>query len=131
MTVLWGEIVAESSLAASMKEVFDAVSQNKIAIVQLATSEGTVAQSVHIPIPFFVEDLPPEEDETSRGLWITTANSLDEDDEPPDESTLMDKNFALLLLESEKKIVAELQADADETARGMIEFVRQSRPTMS
>lgn len=131
MTVLWKEILAQSSLAASMRDVYQAVSQNKIAVLQLTTAEGTVAHSVQIPIPFFVEDLPTEGDDTSRGLWLTTANAMDEEDEPPDDSTLMDKNFALLLLDSEKKIISELEADPDETSQAMIEFVRTSRPTMS
>lgn len=132
MSVLWKEIL-DSSLAASVQEIYDAVSQNKIAALQLETSENTIAHSVQIPIPFYLTDLPPEEEAAStRGLWITTANYFVEEDSLHDPSFL-DKHFGLLLMSDEKKIIAELQADADadEATAAMVEFVRLSKPTMS
>ncbi|KAI1175400.1 nitrogen permease regulator of amino acid transport activity 3-domain-containing protein [Nemania sp. FL0916] len=131
MSVLWREILDVSSLAACVQDIYEAVSQNKIAALQLETSEGTIAHSVQIPIPFHLTDLPPEEDAAStRGLWITTANYFVEEDSLHDPSFL-DKNFGLLLMSDEKKIIAELQADADDATAAMIEFVRLSKPTMS
>ncbi|KAI0490051.1 nitrogen permease regulator of amino acid transport activity 3-domain-containing protein [Xylaria cf. heliscus] len=131
MSVLWKEILEASSLAACMQDIFDAVSQNKIAALQLETPEGTIAHSVQIPVPLYLTDLPPEEEaESTRGLWITTANYFVEEDNLNDPSFL-DKNFGLLLMSDEKKIIAELQADADEATATMIEFVRLSKPTMS
>ncbi|KAI0172006.1 nitrogen permease regulator of amino acid transport activity 3-domain-containing protein [Hypoxylon sp. FL1284] len=130
MSQLWREILEVSSLAASMQDVYEAVSHNKIAALQLETAEGTVTHSVQIPAPFYLTDLPPDDESGSKGLWITTANSFVEDDSLNDPSFL-DKNFALLLMTDEKKIIAELQADPDETTAAMIEFVRLSKPTMS
>ncbi|KAI0204991.1 nitrogen permease regulator of amino acid transport activity 3-domain-containing protein [Astrocystis sublimbata] len=131
MSVLWKEVLEASSLAACMQDIYDAVSQNKIAALQLETPEGTIAHSVQVPVPFYLTDLPPEEEaKSTRGLWITTANYFVEEDSLNDPSFL-DKNFGLLLMSDEKKIIAELQADADEATAAMIEFVRLSKPTMS
>ncbi|KAI1115396.1 nitrogen permease regulator of amino acid transport activity 3-domain-containing protein [Nemania sp. NC0429] len=131
MSVLWKEILDVSSLAASVQDIYDAVSQNKIAALQLETSEGTITHSVQIPIPFYLTDLPPEEEaDSTRGLWITTANYFVEEDSLHDPSFL-DKHFGLLLMSDEKKVIAELQADADEATAAMVEFVRLSKPTMS
>ncbi|KAI5862682.1 nitrogen permease regulator of amino acid transport activity 3-domain-containing protein [Durotheca rogersii] len=130
MSTLWREILDVSSLAASIQDVYEAVSHNKIAALQLETAEGSITHSVQIPVPFYLADLPPEEESGSKGLWITTANSFIEGDNLNDPAFL-DKNFALLLMSDEKKIVAELQADPDETTAAMIEFVRLSKPTTS
>lgn len=130
MSTLWKEILDVSSLAASMQDVYEAVSHNKIAALQLETAEGTVTHSVQIPVPFYLTDLPPDDESGSKGLWITTANSFVEEDSLSDPGFL-DKNFALLLMSEEKKIIAELQADPDETTAAMVEFVRLSKPTMS
>ncbi|KAH8675295.1 nitrogen permease regulator of amino acid transport activity 3-domain-containing protein [Xylariales sp. PMI_506] len=137
MSALWREILDTSSLAASMQDVYEAVCANKIAALQLETPQGTITHSVQIPIPFHIPDLPsPTDAESERlqGLWITTANSFAEDDAAMtavDDPTFLDKTFALLLLQDEKKIIAELQADPDETTNAMIEFVRLSKPTAS
>lgn len=113
-----------------MQDVYDAISQNKIAALQLDTPGGTVTHSVQIPMPFHVSDLPQEWEEDARSLWITTANSFMGDD-VVEEPGFLDKNFALLLMEDEKKIMAELQADPDDTTLAMVEFVKHSKPTMS
>jgi len=130
MSSLWDEILSGSSLAASMQYIYDAVSQNKIAALQLDTAEGMVTHSVQIPIPFHVSDLPQENEGHQCGLWLTTANLFMTDDEM-EEPGYMDKNFALLLLADEKKIIAELQSDPDGTAVSMVEFVRHCKPTLS
>lgn len=131
MGALWNEILASSSLAASMQDIYDCISQNKIAVLELDTAEGTVTHSVQIPVPFHVSDIPQEHDTDSHGLWITSANSFLDGDDGVDELGYLDKNFALLLVEDEKKIIGELQADPDETTLSMIEFVRHCKPTLS
>ncbi|ORY66483.1 nitrogen permease regulator of amino acid transport activity 3-domain-containing protein [Pseudomassariella vexata] len=135
MTALWREILETSSLASSMQDIYEAVSQNKIAALQLGTAEGTLTHSVQIPVPFYLPDLPSDNEISaasagSKGLWITTANSF-ADADALDDPSFLDRNFALLLLNDEKKIIAELQADPDETTNAMVEFVRLSKPTMS
>lgn len=131
MTSLWNEILASSSLAASMQDIYDSVSQNKIAVLQLETAEGTVTHSVQIPLPFHVPDIPQENDTDAHALWLTTANAFLDTDEDADEAAFLDRNFALLLMEDEKKILGELQADPDETTVSMIDFVRHCKPTLS
>ncbi|KAK8137775.1 hypothetical protein PG984_001155 [Apiospora sp. TS-2023a] len=138
MSVLWRNILESSSLAASIQDIYDAVTANRIAALQLETPEGTVTHSVQIPMPFYLSDLPSNDaiDDTAadrfKGLWITTANSFGDVFETGHEDpSFLDKTFALLLLQDEKKIVAELQADPDDTTAAMIEFVRLSKPTTS
>lgn len=113
-----------------MCEIYNAISQNRIATLHLDTVDGILTPSVQIPAPFFVSDLPAEDDERHRGLWLTTSNAFLSQD-ALEEPGFLDKNFALLLMDDEKKIVSELQSDRDPTTQSMIEFVRLSKPTMS
>lgn len=130
MRLLWDEILSASSLAASMQDLYEAISQNRIAALQLDTAEGPVTHSVQIPVPFHVSDLPQEGEEGRPGLWLTTANSL-MGEEAVETPGFLDKNFALLLMMDEKRITAELQSDPDETTLAMIEFLRHCKPTLS
>ncbi|XWW93184.1 hypothetical protein V2A60_001113 [Cordyceps javanica] len=131
MSQLWKELLQQYSLAASVHDIFEAVSQNRIATLHLDTAAGVLSPSVQIPAPFYVADLPlPDEARRARGLWLTTANAFLTQD-ALEEPGFLDRNFGLLLMEDEKKIVAELQADGDPSALPMVEFVRLSKPTMS
>ncbi|KAK4128348.1 hypothetical protein N657DRAFT_695516 [Parathielavia appendiculata] len=130
MSVLWDEILSASSLAASMQDIYEAVSQNRIAALQLDTIEGAVTHSVQIPVPFHVSDLPQDGEQGQPGLWLTTANSLMAE-EAAETPGFLDRNFALLLMMDEKRVTAELQSDPDETTLAMIEFVRHCKPTLS
>lgn len=129
MSELWKQLVQQSSLAASVHDIYQAVSQNKIATLHLDTAAGILSPSLQIPAPFYVADLPPEETKRVRGLWLTTANDFLSQD-ALDEPGFLDRNFGLLLMEDEKKIIAELQADGDPSTLPMVEFVRISKPTM-
>jgi nitrogen permease regulator 3-like protein len=114
-----------------MHDIYEAISHNKIAALQLETTGGLVTPSVQVPRPFHVPDLPKSGAEgNGRGLWLTTANSFAVED-TTDDPAFLDKNFALLLMDDEKKIIAELQADPDETTPAMVEFVRRCKPTLS
>lgn len=131
MTLLWKEILQTSSLASSMADIYNAVSQNRIAALHLETALGVLTPSFQIPVPSYIADLPPDPDsESSRGLWLTTANAFLSQD-TLEEPGFLDRNFALLLMDDEKKIIAELQADPDPTTASMVEFVRLSKPTMT
>lgn len=114
-----------------MQDLYDAISQNKIAVTQLDTAEGPVTHSVQIPVPFHLSDIPQENDTDAQGLWITTANSFIDADDNGEDIGHLDKNFALLLMEDQKKIMSELQADADEATVSMLEFVKHCKPTLS
>ncbi|KAJ4421662.1 Nitrogen permease regulator 3, partial [Neurospora sp. IMI 360204] len=126
MSQLWDEILSNSSLAASMQDIYDAISRNRIAAIQLETIEGVVTHSVQIPVPFHVPDLPQDgQGEEQLGLWLTTANSL-QADESVEEPEYLDKTFALLLMAEEKKVINELLGpESDPTTQAMIEFVQQ------
>ncbi len=128
--MLWKELLQTSSLAASVHDIYEAVSQNKIATLHLDTAAGVLSPSVQIPAPFYVSDLPNEHEGGQRGLWLTTANAFLSQD-ALEEPGFLDRNFALLLMDDEKKIISELQADRDPTTLSMIEFVRLAKPTMS
>ena len=132
MSTLWNEILATSSLAASLQDIYDAVSRDKIATLQLDTAEGSLNPSFQIPVPFYVTDLPREGDRgrDQSGLWLTTADLFTSQD-ALDEPGSLDPNFSLLLMEDEKKIIAELQADPDPTTAAMVEFVTLCKPTIS
>ncbi|GAO18241.1 hypothetical protein UVI_02037200 [Ustilaginoidea virens] len=130
MSVLWKELLQTYSLAASVHDIYEAVSRNKIATLHLDTPAGVLTPSVQIPAPFFVSDIPPQHNHNQRGLWLTTANSF-LSHEQLDDPEFLDKNFALLLLDDEKKIIAELRADRDPTTVSMIEFARLAKPTVS
>lgn len=130
MSVLWKEILQTSSLAMAVHDIYEAVSQNKIAALHLDTADGALTPSFQIPAPFYVSDIPPEDRPAQRGLWLTTANAF-MSQEDLEEPGYLDRNFALLLMDEEKKIIAELQADPDPTTMSMVEFVRVSKPTMS
>lgn len=131
MSSLWDEILRTSSLAASMQDVFENISQNKIAVLQLETQDGMVTHSVQIPMPFHISDLPQQGDPDPTGIWLTTANSFVHEDGDTTELGFLDKDFALLLMDDEKKIVSELQSDPDESTLAMIEYMRHSKPTLS
>ncbi|KAK3396526.1 nitrogen permease regulator of amino acid transport activity 3-domain-containing protein [Sordaria brevicollis] len=132
MSQLWDEILATSSLAASMQDIYDAISRNRIAAIQLETIEGVVTHSVQIPVPFHVPDLPQDgQGEEQYGLWLTTANSL-QADESVEEPEYLDKTFALLLMAEEKKVIQELLGpESDPTTQAMVEFVRRCKPNLS
>ncbi|KAM4059394.1 nitrogen permease regulator of amino acid transport activity 3 domain-containing protein [Hirsutella rhossiliensis] len=130
MGLLWKELLHMSSLAASVHEIYEAVSQNRIAALHLDTAAGVLTPSVQIPAPFYVSDTPAEHEQGQRGLWLTTANAFLSQD-ALDEPGFLDRNFALLLMDDEKKIISELQADRDPTTVSMVEFVRLAKPTMS
>ncbi len=129
MSDLWKELLQQSSLAAAVRDIYEAISQNRIATLHLETAAGVLSPSVQIPAPFYVADLPPDEARRARGLWLTTANAFLTQD-ALEEPGFLDRNFGLLLMEDEKKIVAELQADGDPSALAMVEFVRLSKPTL-
>lgn len=130
MSLLWKEILQNSSLAASMHDIYEAVSQNKIAALHLETAAGVLTPSFQIPVPFYISDLPQDQERDRLGLWLTTANAFMSPD-ALEEPGFLDRNFALLLMDDEKKIVSELQADPDPSTTSMVEFVRLSKPTIS
>ncbi|EPE09189.1 hypothetical protein F503_06965 [Ophiostoma piceae UAMH 11346] len=131
MSNLWKEILTTSSLAASMRDIYEAVCHNRIAVLDLSLGKGSVSHSVQIPMPFHIGDLQTQHNEAARSLWLTTANNVSRYDTLGGIAAF-DKCFALLLTDDdEKKIIAELQARGDKAAAAMIELVKAAKPTLS
>ncbi|KIH92719.1 hypothetical protein SPBR_02383 [Sporothrix brasiliensis 5110] len=131
MSVLWKDILAVSSLAASMRDTYEAISRNRIAVLELNLSKGSVGHSIQIPMPFFASDIQPQAGDSLKNLWLTTANNVSRH-ETLDGVPAFDKCFALLLTDDdETKIIAELEARGDKAAATMIELVKASKPTLS
>lgn len=130
MGKLWKEILRDYSLAASIQEIYQSLEQNRIISLMLDTANGPLSLSMQIPVPFYVPDLGPEEETRQHGLWLTSANTYIPE-EAYDEPEYLEKNFALLLMDDEKKIISQLQVDLDRSTIAMVEFVRLCKPTMS
>lgn len=131
MSVLWEQILTASSLAASMRDVYEAVCRNRISVLELSLGKGSVSHSVQIPMPFYVADIQPQGSAAARNLFLTTANSLSSYDMLGGLAAF-DKCTALLLTDDDdKNIIAELQARRDKAATAMIELVKAAKPTLS
>lgn len=130
MDQLWKDLLKDYSLAASIQEIYQSLEQNRIISFMLRTTNGPLSLSMQIPVPFYVPDLGPEEETGQHGLWLTSANTYIPE-EAYDEPEYLEKNFALLLMDDEKKITSQLQADPDPSTAHMVEFVRLCKPTMS
>ena len=129
MSWLWNEILIKSTLAAAIRDVYLAISSDKIATVRFAT-KPPLDLSLQVPIPNFLMSLPTSADKAMPGLLVTTANPL-VDEEGNEDPTHLNKHFALLLLNDESKIVAEIQADDTDLSEPLIECIRLCKPTLS
>jgi hypothetical protein len=129
MSWLWNEITIKSTLASAIRDVFNAISKNKIATVHFGTTPP-LDLSLQIPIPTFLTRLQGPSERALLGMLVTTANPMINDDGEEDPSYI-NKHFALLLLDDESKIIAEIQADNAELSAPLIECIRLCSPTMS
>lgn len=129
MSSLWDMILQESSLGHAMRDVFEAISTNRIANIHLDT-RSPIDFSVQIPVPYCLRTLPTIQEASMPGLWITTSNSLEIDgDGLPTQG--LSRHFALLLLDDEEKIISDIQTEAVELADPLIQFIKISKPTLS
>ncbi|TVY83383.1 Nitrogen permease regulator, partial [Lachnellula suecica] len=129
MSWLWGQILLQSTLAGAIQDVFLAISNNKIATLRLATTPP-LELSLQIPIPPYLTSFPSPDDRAILGLVLTSANPMI-DEEGNVDPTHINKHFALLLLDDETKIIAEIQADSTELSAPLLECIRLCKPTMS
>lgn len=81
-------------------------------------------------MPFYIPDVGPDTETAQHGLWLTSANTYIPE-AAFEEPEFLEKNFALLLMDGEKKIISQLQVDLDPTTIAMVEFVRLCKPTVS
>jgi len=129
MKSLWQKILEKSSLAAAMRDIYVAISSNSIANVRFI-SNPPVRLSVQIPKPYFLTVPPDYDEEAMPGVLITTASYLGDSQDGGDGESL-DKHSALLLLDDEHKIMAEVQADGGELKGPLLEYLKILKPTSS
>ncbi|CZR60808.1 related to RMD11 Protein required for sporulation and Meiotic nuclear Division [Phialocephala subalpina] len=129
MSWLWSEILLRSTLAIAIRDVYIAISNNKIATIHLKTTPP-LDLALQIPVPSFLTRLPGPTEPAMPGLLVTTANPLVADEGNEDQETL-NKHFALLLLDDENKIIADIQAEDTEISAPLIECIRLCKPTLS
>ncbi|XMA11076.1 hypothetical protein WAI453_003867 [Rhynchosporium graminicola] len=129
MSWLWSEILLKSTLAITIKDVFTSISNNKIATFRIGSNPPEDV-SLQIPVPSFLMSIPSSAERAVPGLLLTTANPYD-DDEGIEDPSYINKHFALLLLDDESKIIAEIQADDTELSAPLIECIRICKPTLS
>ncbi|KAG0649957.1 Nitrogen permease regulator 3 [Hyphodiscus hymeniophilus] len=129
MSWLWSHILVKSTLAGAIRDVFDSISKNKIATVHIPTNPS-LDLSLQIPVPSFLTSLPSATERAMPGLPVTTANPFI-DEEGNEDATHLNKHFALLLLQDEDKVIAELQSDNTELSEPLIECIRLSKPSLS
>ncbi|KAI9761370.1 MAG: bHLH/Zip transcription factor [Chaenotheca gracillima] len=128
ITRLWNLILTKSTLAKAMSEVYLSVSASRIAHVFLNDHFDV---SLQIPRVQTITDIPSYIEPQMPGLWITTANSFDQDEDS--EHNTVAKNFALLLLDEVENIVRDINAEhgPPKISNPLVKFVRIAKPTMS
>ncbi|KAI9891816.1 MAG: Nitrogen permease regulator 3 [Vezdaea aestivalis] len=125
-SALWQSILSKSTLARAISEVFLSLSTSKIAHVFLSDNFDI---SLQIPQIGETSQLPGLMEPHLPGLWLTTANSYDQDES--DSSNQLAKHFALLLLDSPTAILKEIEDAARQFSAPLAHYIRCSKPTLS
>ena len=128
MNSLWLQILTKSSLARTLSEVYSAISTSKIAHVLIG---DRFDMSLQIPQVSSISVLPSVIEPQMPGVWLTTANMYD-DDENVEDSQLA-KHFSLLLLDDVDNILKDIEKDQGSLplASSLAKFVKIVKPTMS
>ncbi|KAI9051017.1 hypothetical protein LZ554_005125 [Drepanopeziza brunnea f. sp. 'monogermtubi'] len=129
MSWLWTEILLKSTLAGILRDVFTAISGNKIVTFPVR-SKPPEDMSLQIPVPSFLVSIPTFNEKAMPGLLLTSANPYI-DEEGVEDPSYINKHYALLLLDDESKIIPEIQADDTELSAPLIECIRLCKPTLS
>jgi hypothetical protein len=123
LTSTWSNIIATSPLAKSIAIMFDTISKDKIAHIHF---DATFNTSFQIPQADSTPYLPNALEPPMPGLWLTTSNIMQEDDEAP-----MTQHAALLLLEDTESLIRDLGGDATGDAAAIAFYIRNIIPTKS
>ena len=126
---LWQKILEKSSLAAAMRDIHIAISSDNIANVRFM-SDPPVRLSVQVPRPYSLSVPPDNDEEAMPGALITTASYLG-DPQDGDDSANLNKHSALLLLDDEDKIMAEVKDEGGDLAAPLLEYLKILKPTLS
>ncbi|KAI5808728.1 nitrogen permease regulator of amino acid transport activity 3-domain-containing protein [Peziza echinospora] len=126
---LWQQILAQSNLASAMAAIYSTISTSKIAHVFLNDS---IDLSLQLPIIQETSVLPSIIEPQTPGLFLTTANSFDNDDS---EAENLARHFTLLFLDEkeniERQIEKEINAEPTNANSNLLYFVRHCKPTLS
>lgn len=130
MATLWHQILSKSTLAKALSEIFLSISASKIAHVFISDALDC---SLQIPQVSSISELPTVIEPQMPGLWLTTANSFDQDDESINSNIVLAKHFALLLLDDVENILKDIDHEHGprEVSHPLADFVQIVRPTMS
>jgi nitrogen permease regulator 3-like protein len=121
-------MLAKSNLAKVLSDVYVSIGSSKIAHVIINNAFDV---SLQIPIITETAVLPSITDLKMPGLWLTTANSLSDDEDEMGDNSMLAKHFALLFLDDVDTILKELESDPKELSASLAHYVRCSKPTMS
>ncbi|KAF4534254.1 Nitrogen permease regulator 3 [Lasiodiplodia theobromae] len=129
MSMLWHSIISSSPLAKAIAIIYDAISNNKIAHINLATLADASYQIPQAPsTPYIPRPTEPQ----MPGLWLTTANLPDENTEAdPAFTVALTPHSALLLLEDKETLLKEIEGDAKEHSAQLAFYISNLEPTRS
>ena len=114
-----------SPLAKTLAHVYDAVSTSKIAHVPISKNVET---SLQLPQTISTAYAPTPGEPQVPGLWLTTANMAEDDDET---GTILNRHAALLLLEEKDVLLKQIEKDNRELATALAVLIREISPTKS
>lgn len=129
MSWLWADILQKSTLAGAMRNIFLAVSKSEIATVHLGTTPP-LDLSLQIPIPAVLMSIPTNTEKAMPGLILCSSPAL-VSEEGEEEPTCLNKHFALLLLDDEATIIADIKAEDTDISGPLIECIRLCKPSLS
>lgn len=131
MSSLYTELLSRSSLARALSSIHTSISSSRIASVNFAPKASL---SLQIPPLTSISVLPSAVDSQLPGVWLTTANSVSEEDGSigaPSSNPSLAKHFALLLLDNEASILKDIEASSEALAPPLAHYIRSSKPTKS
>lgn len=136
MSALYAKLEQDSSLAKAIATIYDCISRSTIASVTFTSS---VSISLQIPPATSTSILPSSTDppsaRTEPGVWLTTATTDNSDElaslDHTESATFLAKNFTLLLLDNESKILTDVSQSGGPRAAELAHYIRVSSPTKS
>ena len=121
---LYHELLAGSSLAKAIANVYSSISTCRIAHVSLTPS---LSLSLQIEMPTSTSILPSLIQPQLPGLWLTTAV----DDNAHTGIAHLDPHSALLLLSDLRSILADIHSTESPLTEPLAHYLRVSKPTKS
>ena len=125
---LYSELLAQSSLARAISNLYNSVSSLRIAHLSLTPS---LSLSLQIPIATSISVLPTPLSPQLPGLWLTTADSMPADDVTHNSNTHLGSHFTLLLLSDLNSILIDVNAAKSPITEALTHYLHVTRPTKS